>query len=262
MGDFLSAILAFPTVIFTAALALVLLYWLIVLVGLLDVDALDPSAALEGSLEGAVDGALDGAVDGALDGAAEGAAEAGVEGAAGDGVEAGDADVEVSGLARGLQALGLYQVPLTLSLSLLIFFSWVLCFLGMRFLRSALPARWLGSSLALVGLGSLVALLAVIVGMLFTTWAVRPLRPVFQSHDAPRRATFVGRLCTITTGRVDAGFGQAEIEDGGGGLRVDVRCFEKNPLKRGSRALVFDYDAKAGVYHVSPAHEGLKQDRS
>jgi hypothetical protein len=262
MGEFLSAILAFPTVIFTAALTLVLLYWLIVLVGLLDVDALDPSAALEGSLEGAVDGALDGALDGAVEGAAEGAAEAGLEGAAGEGVDAGDADVEMSGLARGLQALGLYQVPLTLSLSLLIFFSWILCFLGMRFLRGALPASWLGSSLALLGLGSLVGLLALILGMLFTTWAVRPLRPVFQTHDAPRRATFVGRLCTITTGRVDAGFGQAEIEDGGGGLRVDVRCFEENSLKRGSRALVFDYDAKAGVYHVSPAQEGLGEDRS
>ncbi|RMX06021.1 ubiquinone biosynthesis protein UbiH [Corticibacter populi] len=41
MGVFLQVVLGFPTVIFTALLALVLLYWLVAASGLLELDALD-----------------------------------------------------------------------------------------------------------------------------------------------------------------------------------------------------------------------------
>ena len=70
---FLESLVAAPTVLFTGALGLALLYWCMVFLGALDLELLDIDADFEldvdGALDGAVDGALDGAVDGALDGA-------------------------------------------------------------------------------------------------------------------------------------------------------------------------------------------------
>jgi hypothetical protein len=190
-------------------------------------DVLDPGGIVE-------------SVDGALDAA---------------GGEAGD--VDGGGLAKGLQALGLAQVPLTMSLSILVFFGWALSYLGMRFVRGLAPATWIQARLGEVALGAGIGLAAVLAAFYLTLIAVRPLRPLFVLHNAPLRSSFVGRVCTVTSSRVDAEFGQAEIEDGGAGLRVDVRCGEDNDLTRGSKALVYEYDAKEEVYHVSPAEEVL-----
>ncbi len=56
--------------------------------------------------------------------------------------------------------------------------------------------------------------------------------------------------------RVDGEFGQAEIEDGGAGLLVQVRSEEPNSLTRGSHALVFEYDNAEGVYHITEVEHG------
>lgn len=232
MGELLSAVLAFPTVVFTVLLGLVLLYWTIVLFGLLDMDILDPG----GGIESGVDGALD----------ATGA----------EGVDAGDADA--GGIARGLQALGLAQAPLTVSLSILIFFGWMGSFLGMRVARGLVPAAWFERRAIEMTLGIGIGFVAVLVGFYLTLLVLKPLRPVFALHNAPLRASFVGKLCTITSATVDARSGQAEIDDGGAGLRVGVRCFEGNDLGRGSMALLYDYDPRDEVFHVSPANKALR----
>lgn len=230
MGGFLAEILAFPTVIFTVLLALALVYWAVVLLGLLDIDVLDPTGAVE-------------AVDGALESA---------------GGEVGDAaDPDAGGIARGLQALGLAQVPLTMSLSILVLFCWVLSFLGMRLLRGVAPATWLQARFGEVALGIAIGGVAALAAFYLTLLALRPLRPVFALHNAPLRRSFVGKVCVVTSSRVDAEFGQAEIDDGGAGLRVDVRCPEANELTRGSKALVYEYDAKREVYNISPAEKVL-----
>ena len=44
----------------------------------------------------------------------------------------------------------------------------------------------------------------------------------------------------------------AEVEDGGAGVIAEVRCFRENELTLGSKAIVYDYDADNGVYHVGP----------
>jgi len=73
MEAFLAEILAFPTVIFTICLGLILVYWFTVILGVLDLDAFDSAG---GAADGGLD-ALDGAGDaleakaGMLDGAAE-----------------------------------------------------------------------------------------------------------------------------------------------------------------------------------------------
>ena len=91
MTEFIAAILAYPTVVFTAMVSLATTYWLFVVVGALDTDAVDGLLGLDGidsavdgavaALDGAADGAVDAAVDGAVDAAVDGAVDAAVDGA-------------------------------------------------------------------------------------------------------------------------------------------------------------------------------------
>ncbi|MFG2044008.1 hypothetical protein [Dactylosporangium sp. NPDC048998] len=60
MGEFLNAVLEFPTVLFTFLLVVVIVYWLIVLFGGADTDLLDADPA------GVVDGGADGGFGGFL----------------------------------------------------------------------------------------------------------------------------------------------------------------------------------------------------
>lgn len=220
MGEFLSEILAFPTVVFTGSLALAALYWAVAAVGGVGIDLLD-------SVSGdAVEGALDG-----LD------------------ADAGGAD----GDAHGSALLGLSQVPLTISLSLLSLFGWLVSFFGMRFVKGVSPTVGVGGPMLVGVVGIGVGIVAAAAGLGLTLIAIRPLRRVFDLVPARGRASFVGSSCTITSGRVDAGFGHADVPDGGSWMRVEVRCAEPNGLKSGDAALLDRWDAANDVYWVTPA---------
>lgn len=236
MLGFLSEAVAFPTVIFTVLLALALLYWAVALFGLADLDALEGAAE---AIEGAAD-ALEGAAD-----AAEGVAE-GVTGAA-------DLRGGRGAVAEGPRLLGLGEVPMTISMTLLAFFGWLASFFGMRLASEISLSDVLKVAVPVGLVGFLVLGLALAVGIALTSVAIRPLRPLFRLERAPPRASFVGRTCTVHSGRVDEGFGYADVEDGGAGLRIDVRCRTPNPLKSGSRASLERWDAEHEVYWVEPA---------
>lgn len=244
MTEFLNAILAFPTVVFTILLGVVVVYWLFVLLGALDIDLLG-DADLDGhdlSLEGHGHTDLD--VDGHLDGHGH------ADGHHGD--HDADADAEHAGGVAGLiHALGLGGVPVTLMLSILILAAWGFCLGALELFGSgsgAGSAGWLSLAAPLVAL----ALAVPVTGFL-----IRPLRRFFVSLAAPRHRDFLGKVCTITTLRVDERYGQAEVEDGGAGLIVQVRSTGSGRLNRGDRALIFDY--KDEVFYVAPMDEALKR---
>jgi hypothetical protein len=154
-----------------------------------------------------------------------------------------DLDADDPGL---LALVGLGGVPAGISLSLLVLFSWFLTFAG----TLAVGARgWLA--------GGALALGAFVGGVAATALCARPLRKVLASRSAPRSREFVGRVCQVTTQRVDEHFGQAEVE--GEPLVVQVRCVEANGLTRGSRALIFDYDAEQAVFLISPLEGGQRR---
>ena len=80
MTEFLTAITAFPTLLFTIPVGLSVLYWLFVVIGAIDIDILNFDG-VEGVFEGGLDGALDGVLDGGFDAALDGALDAGLDGA-------------------------------------------------------------------------------------------------------------------------------------------------------------------------------------
>ncbi len=252
MASFFEAVLAYPTVFFSGALCVVLMYWAMVIVGIFDIDILDFDLDFLDSIEGAgeaLDGALDGAgeaMDGALDGAAEaadGAAEA-AEGAseASEGFDPGSTGI----LASLVNALKLRSVPLTITISFMTLTGWLTSFILMA---EVAPHLAQVNGVLVAGFAMLLSLF---VGVLVTSVLVRPLAPVFESQQGSRRADFVGTACEVTTSRVDGRFGQAELDDGGAGLVVQIRCDHDNGLRKGATALVVSFDEEREAFVVEP----------
>ncbi|MCY0933883.1 hypothetical protein [Streptomyces sp. H34-S4] len=203
MDEFINAALGPPTVLFSAALVVVLGFWLLVLCGAADHEGV------------------------------------------GSDVDSG--------------ALSLGGVPVTVSASLLIAVAWFASLSG-----SVLLARtgWPGALVHFLGAVLLFA-------SLYLSWRVtcvliRPLTKLFPDEPGPSRLDFVGLTCVIRTGRVDAGFGQAEVAAGDGSTAVvQVRQHGSDPLTLGSTALLYAYDDAGEFFWVAPfsALDGLLDPR-
>ncbi len=245
MEEFFSAALAFPTVLYTILLSVVFIYWGFVIVGALGLDVLDFDIDADGLIDGAAEGAVEGAAEGVAEGLAEGAAEGAVEGAA-EGAAEGGAEGITGGIGF-MNLLGIGRVPVTVVLSLLILFSWALCYIGM----SLSVSLGIGDGV-LVSSGIFVA--SLFVSSMITSVAVRPLFPLFKVHLATQNRDLVGRTCEISTGRVDGRFGQAVLKgEDGGELLIQVRAETPNALRRGSQAVILDYCREREEFQV----EGL-----
>jgi len=224
MQEFLDTAFSLPTVLFTGTLGVVLLYWVTVMVGALDLDVLDPGGAADG-----VDGAMELDADVDL-----------------------DADGAVGGLAGVLTALRLRHAPVTVTFSVLTLLGWLGSFFGSRYLAPLIPGgAWLGSLAVLVA--------AVALALPLTSLLTRPLAPLFVTRAARSNRDLVGSVVTIKTGSVDRRFGQAELHDGQAGLLVRVRCDDEEALAKGDQALIVEWDEEANAFAVEPMRELLDE---
>ncbi|MFZ6178734.1 hypothetical protein [Nannocystis pusilla] len=239
MDEFIAAIVSFPTVVFTVALLVVAGYWLLALLGGVGSDMLDAAA---GKIDGAVD-AMAGKVDGAID-AMAGKVDGAVDGATGK-LEAVGGKVE--GAAGGLSllaAIGFGKAPATVVISMLVLFAWALSTFATLMLRDY--------GVAAIGVHVGIAFGAVVVAGMLTGLIAGALGNAFKRHRPIGRGELVGKLATITTGRVDERFGQANLHEDGANLIVDVRCATPNALVRHTRVVLVSYDAAAHYYMVEP----------
>ncbi|MFI6157006.1 hypothetical protein ACIBCA_30475 [Kitasatospora sp. NPDC051170] len=234
MGGFVAAALAFPTALFSFALVVVVGYWLVMLLGGLGFDALHGGHGV-GHHPGHV-------------GHGGNAGNVGHAGHAGHGAGGhhGTADAAHGGSGSHhhggvLDRLGLGGVPVTVAVSLLVAVAWFVSLAG-TVLTSGAPAR-----------GGVFAV-ALVAAWLGTRAVVRPLSRLFPEDRPATRGDFVGRVCVIRTGRVTAGFGQAEVTaEDGSTATVQVRTTEEAPgLTVGRTALIFDYDAERELFLVAP----------
>ena len=156
-------------------------------------------------------------------------------------------DVPDNPIEGALNFLGVGEVPIAIFGAFATITAWLASFAAMQFLP--------GTALVKVGVGIGAALL----GLRLGSWAVWPLRKVFATEAAPGRQAIVGKICTIRSLRVSEQAGSAEVEDGGAGFIAEVRCFRENELTRGSKAIVYDYDSKEGIYHVGPIDPSIAE---
>ena len=243
MTEFLTAILSFPTVVFTVMLIVIVLYWLMVIVGAIGVDVLHIGEAAGGKIEGLLGGAVEAAgakIEGVVGGAVDGAVEAKVEGSL-----AG----AVSGSGGFLAMLGFGKVPATVVISSLVLWSWALCLLAVKFGAELGLPTWLLQLAA--------PLLGVFLGGVLTGTLVRIAGGFIVHHEPLRSGGLVGKLCTVTTGRVDANFGQAQFSEDGNVITIEVRCDPPNSLLRHAQAVILAYDPEHHIYTVEAYDQPL-----
>ena len=225
MSEFFNIVFSLPTAVFTWPLMLVTLYWGLSLTGLFSAEGLH------------VDGALDGAAEAVTEGLAQ------VGDALPDGALEAHGGVHES--HRWSIGLGFGDVPRSFSWSLMVLFGWIFSLAGSYYVPGFKELATRGLWLALVLAGVSLALATVA-----TAIALKPLRRALEVGLGPERRDLLGRVCTITTQRVDQSFGQAELDDGSS--LIQVRNREGADLGRGSQAVIFDYDAEREVFWVAP----------
>lgn len=224
MQEFLNIALGFPTIVWTALMALVTAYWLFVIVGALDIELLDFDIDFETDFD----------VDLDLDVSPDADVDAGVD------VDAPTA----SPLVKVAVALGIGKVPLTILLSFFAFSGWMVSYFGTLYLA---PMFKVGA------VGAIILAVAFVIAIPAMGAFAHPLKGLFETHSRHAGSSVIGKVCTITTGRVDPSFGQATLADGGAGLLLNVRCeTDDNGLRRTSEALIIGYERESDVYFVEP----------
>ena len=241
MDPFLRAITSFPTVPLTVILGVVVGYWIFALItGVThDVGADAATGAIKGASE---------AVAGAIKGSAE-ALSHGELGGHDPGDAGGDHDGSDGQDGGLLSVLGLGKVPVTITMSVALLLAWTVCTLGTLWLA---PVNALFQAAVLAG--------SLVTGLLASALVLRPLGKALDAERPARRRDSLGHVCTITSGKVDATFGTALVDDGAAGLNVHVVCPRANTLKKGDRALLVEFDPAREVYEVEPIDWLLPQE--
>jgi hypothetical protein len=213
MNALLDLVTSWPTAVYTTLLGVVVIYWVLALVGLVDFD--------HGHLH----------------------FEAGHHHVDWD----GHSD-HLSTIASYVVAFGLSGVPFSLVVSLLTLIAWVITGLAAQFILPWVPTVPLR---ALAGLA--LAVLAIAPAIVITAWVIRPMRGLFVQHFARPNQSLIGRQCRVTTLTVTETFGQGETTDESGSFNLRLCAKEPNQIGKGSRVIIVDYDEGSQRFRVEPA---------
>ncbi|MDZ4359590.1 MAG: DUF1449 family protein [Variovorax sp.] len=213
MGDFMGAVTGYPTAIYTVLLGVVVIYWVLAVVGMVDFE----SSGIDVDLHTHADGDTS----------------------------------DMGQIASYVVAFGLNGVPFSVAVSLLVLVAWTLSCLGGEWLLPLVPTMVL-KLLA----GTVLLVVSAALAIPVTAVAIRPLKRLFVSHTAVSNAALVGQVCRVVTGVVNEKDGRAEVARRGAGLNIRVWAPTPNALKRGSHALILEYDEVAARYLIA-AHEDI-----
>lgn len=271
MDVFLQNIFVFPTAIFTLLIGVMGVYWVFVIMGVVDLEIFD---AADGALDVGADGLLDAAdgMDG-LDGA-----DAGAEGliesiasvgefpltlltdSAPDAVLQGTFDKIldkeavsecVSSVEDKRQGLSLRVVPLSISLSLVLVFGWMFSYLSTQFASALLPTDNLLS-------GGIIVFGSVTLASFITSILIRPFGGTFVTHESQSNTELIGETAEIISPSVDSERGEIRIADRAGvPLLLQARYDREYSFKRGEHVLVIHFDKERNVCIVEPMNTPL-----
>jgi hypothetical protein len=213
MIEFFAFAFSWANFAFTLLLTIVLIYWTVVIFGLVGTDLFDIDLDVDVDSDGEVD--------------------------ASEIVSAGGP------MEAMLTFFYLGQVPVMILISILSFSSWFISMLINYWINPTgdfvpgLPA----AAGALVGGLAAVKILG---------WPLGKLFGVLNDNSGARDLKLTGRLCsvlcTVTTDRM----GQAEIRAGGAPIVISVLAEGDTEFHRGDEALIFEQDKNRNVYLIAP----------
>jgi hypothetical protein len=228
MLELLMQAVRLPNLPYTIFLVLILLYWISVIVGVLDVESLDGDLDIETDFEVEPEIETDVEVD----------AEA-------------DLDTEVSGKSLNTtnlaSILNLGAVPLTVWLSFFGITAWMLSTTLNLVIDLITPINIHNFFRLLFG-----ALIIVPVSGFITRFTVIPLKPVFTYKKATSNTDFLRETCIITSTKVTPAFGLAERKVDGTPIILNVRADESQGLAKGDKALIVNYNKEENTFEVAP----------
>lgn len=274
MDIFLQNIFVFPTAIFTLLIGVMGVYWVFVIMGVVDLEIFDAAdgaidAGADGLLESvdgmdAVDG-IDGA-DAGADGLLESIASVGdipltlLADSAPDAVLQGTFDKVldketvsqlISSVDEKRQGLSLRVVPLSISLSLVLVFGWMFSYLATQFAGALLPTDNIIS-------GGIIVFGSVTLASLITSILIRPFGGTFVTHEGQSNRDLIGEIAEVISPSVDSKRGEIRIADKSGvPLQLQARYDREYTFQRGEEVLVIHFDKKRNVCIVEPMNSPL-----
>ncbi len=220
MVEFITAAFAPVNVVFTVLLLLTGLYWITVILGVLDINLFDIELP---------DSGLDADVDIDVD------ADAGI-------------NVGGAGVFRSL-LLFFYvgEVPTMILVSILILSLWTFSMLGNYYFNPG------GSMLMAIP----ILLVNLVASALVMKLFAMPLRRVYimlnKDYNAP--GDIIGRICKVTTTRVAKDkMGQAEVPTKGAPIILNALSQDDHEFARGDEAVVVSKDSERGTYLIAPVN--------
>lgn len=207
MEQSLSIMSQFPTIIYSILLGILIVYWLIGLLGLVDLD-----------LAGDSDIDLN-----------------------------SDLDTDIGGLAGLLLTFGLTGIPLSLVISFLLLFAWLISCYTQLYLLSWFPAGWLHYFF-----GTLSAVVSFVLALPLTALVIKPLKGLFSSVETSKSKHLIGNEAEIVTEKITSTFGQAKVFNDGAEILLNVQCAAEHHLVKGDKVLVIAYTKESHSYVVAP----------
>ncbi len=216
MVEFITAAFAPVNVAFTVLLLLTGLYWITVIVGVLDINLFDidlPDSGLEADVD----------------------------------VDA-DADIDAGGAGMFRSVLHFFyvgEVPTMILVSILILSLWTFSMLGNYHFNPG-GSLWAAAPIFLVNL---------IASAFVMKLCATPLRRLYtmlnKDYNAP--GDVIGRICKVTTTHVTREkMGQAEVPTKGAPIILNVMSQDDHEFERGEEAVVVEKDSEKGTYTIAP----------
>ncbi len=217
MDPFYQNIASFPTAVFTFLLALCLLYWLVAVLGFVELDVLDFDLP-------------------------ESATAAG-----------GDHNFTAPDVLAGLMLkLGLFGVPVTIIISFLSLIGWFICYFIVHFFFGFIPEgilRYLAGLPVFIG--------SLYVAALITGQIIKPLRVFFKKTSQTTTKEVLGQTAIVRTSVLNQTFGEVFLADGGAGLILKARSRGEDTFTKGDRVVLLEYQPESNLYHVISEQEFL-----
>lgn len=152
-----------------------------------------------------------------------------------------DAKSGTSG-ASFLESIGLDGVPLVVALTFLDLYAFAFVYMMRKYL-----APLFDGILSVTVVGSLMALIAVLIALPLAALSIKPLRRFFITHEGMYKDEMIGLICVLITGKVTEDFGQAITEDG---QSLNVRAATPNDMKKGAKVALIQFDRVTDTYTI------------
>ena len=229
MKELFDATFSGVNIIPTILLLFVLFYWLMVIIGAMDIDTINVDIDAEIDVDAEIDLEVDTDIDTDVDAEAE--------------VNSGEGVGSVAFLNSILVFFNLGKIPFMVWLSFLVMPMWVI---------SILFNHFLGNASFLLALGALIPNL--VVSLMVSKVLTTPIAALFTKlkKNDDDQFNYSGKVCTVLMQASHDRFGQAEINREGNIYRVNIITSEEVVLDKGQTALIIEYLPEKKCYLVEP----------